>query len=61
MSLTADQEAKVEAMRVAASSLAGCLTEAIEAGVAPAILLPELLGVLKASGIKVPGGLPFIG
>lgn len=60
-SLTLEQEGMVEEMRQAATELAGKLTVAVEAGIAPAILLPELLSVLKASGIQVPRGLPFIG
>lgn len=59
--MTVEQEVMVDEMRVAASSLAEKLSAAIEGGVAPAILLPELLGVLKASGIQVPRGLPFLG
>lgn len=59
--MTSDQETMVEEMRVAAADLAAKLSAAIEGGVAPAILLPELLGVLKASGIQVPRGLPFLG
>ncbi len=43
--------------RVVASArmFAGCVTEAVDAGVSQARLLPALIVVLRESGISVPG------
>lgn len=41
-------------VRVAAEGLAAALSSAVDAGIGPAILLPELVKVFRASGLPVP-------
>lgn len=45
----------VGAVRAAAEQLAVRLGEAVDAGIGPAVLLPELVKVFRASGLPVPG------
>lgn len=51
------QEDLVAAVKLDAQKLAGSLVTAADAGIGPAILLPELIKVFKASGLTLPGGL----
>lgn len=46
----------VAQVRGDAEQLAASLIAASDAGIGPAILLPELVKVFKASGLTIPGG-----
>jgi hypothetical protein len=53
------QEVFVARVRDNAQELAAALTEAVDAGVSQAVLLPELIAVLKESGLLGDSPLPF--
>jgi hypothetical protein len=53
------QDVYVARVRDNAHELAAALTEAVDAGVSQAVLLPELISVLKESGLLGDSPLPF--
>lgn len=58
--MTADQEQILEQIRGQTRELARSITAAGDAGLPPAVLVPELITVLKEEGFSVPR-IPFLG
>lgn len=50
-----DEHPAITDVRAKAEALAESLQTAVDAGIGPAIILPELMRVFRASGLPLPG------